>query len=433
MFMGLNPGSGVAMPQAQQMGNYIQNYERRRAIRGALYPPQGSTRVGRGAGGGMLAPMPGVGGYAGEDPGSIEATNSALQQIDPRLSEPTHINPFLLFHDQNPDGSPTWAGNHPGITRAIEGGLIGATTPPSNTPGEAISNISRTVLGIPGMYRANAQAQMDAPIQTATNIANLEKLHNDLEEQHARIDLQHAQTEYYQDRPTQGTAPHIAFNNDGEAVVWNPQTGQYEKHPELSGSPKATKTPSNDFQVYVQMRNAENASKGQPPLDSNGYEQAFKDFNKAKQRPLPPRVDPNLKFQVDNVTKQIAENQKVLDETEPKNQTDRMIFDRDTTPEGNARRKRYQDASDAIQKLKDKRDQLLQQHYQYSVSQPDNSGDDETDNSPIPQPIAPVRLPPGTTVQTDSGQPGTYSNGRIGPSQPGTTKAPKKKDSLGIL
>lgn len=166
-----------SMPQAMNPGNYAQRYEEHRAIRGGLMGPgitphNPSMRMGRVNGGGFSG-MPVMGG--GFDPSSMtnpSVANSALAPYGLQL--PTHTNPFLFFNDQHADGTPTWAGNHPKIAKAIEGAMIGATAPGGVTTGESISNVARTVLGIPGLYRQNAAAQMQAPFDMAHQIGALQ-------------------------------------------------------------------------------------------------------------------------------------------------------------------------------------------------------------------------------------------------------------------
>jgi len=160
-------------------GSYAQNYEQHRAIRGGLIGP-GITphnSLPRGGRGGMVANglmgFPQLGG--GMDSSSVQSNAPANAALAPYgLQLPTHTNPFLFFNDQQKDGSPTWAGNHPKVAKAIEGAMIGATTPGGETIGENISNVARTVLGIPGMYRDNQAQQMMAPFGMAQQIGKLQ-------------------------------------------------------------------------------------------------------------------------------------------------------------------------------------------------------------------------------------------------------------------
>lgn len=164
----------TAMPRLnpeRMMDNMVQ----RQAIRQGMYGPGTRPRGGAlarmysGAGAGM----PGIGG--GMDPSSMTDPSVANDALSPYgLQMPTHTNPFLFFNDQNKDGSPTWAGNHPKVAKAIEGAMIGATTPGGQTIGENISNVAKTVLGIPGMYRNSQAAQMQAPFDQAKMIGALQ-------------------------------------------------------------------------------------------------------------------------------------------------------------------------------------------------------------------------------------------------------------------
>lgn len=153
--------------------NYMQGYEERSAIRGALHPPAvHAGRIARamsGAMGGSPAPN-------GMDPSSMvdpSIANSALSPYGMQL--PTHTNPFLFFKDQNQDGSSTWAGNHPRTAMAVEGAMLGAAnTGQGQTIGENISNVARSVMSIPGAYRQNQSAQMQAPFDMAHQISGLQ-------------------------------------------------------------------------------------------------------------------------------------------------------------------------------------------------------------------------------------------------------------------
>lgn len=182
MMGGMDPSMGGMVPSMAMMAGasgqrqpnptqYAQGYEIRRSLRQGLAPSMGARpRVPGtppGAGG------PSIGG--GMDPSSMVdpgVANQALGQFGMQL--PTHTNPFLFFNDRNQQGDPSWAGNHPKVAHAIEGAMIGATTPGGMTTGESISNVARTVLGIPGMYRNSQAAQMQAPFDMAKQVAGLQ-------------------------------------------------------------------------------------------------------------------------------------------------------------------------------------------------------------------------------------------------------------------
>lgn len=405
-------------PSAQNMNQYAGNVLRRGAIYGSMREPRTNARPPRGT----LAPMPGAGAGYQFDPNAIDAANTALQSVDPRLSEPTQINPFLFFQAQHPDGSPTWAGHHPGMARAIEGAMIGATTPPGNTTGENISNVARTLLSMPGMYRANAAAQMEAPFETAGQILGLR--HSE-----AQINQEQAQTEYYRAHATalglKPTAtPHLYFNNDGEAISWDPQSGAFTKHPELNGSPKQPGTTRDyDSRDYINHLNFERQANGQPPMNAQEELDAVHRFVGSKAKPTAPRIDPKIKLQVDQADKDISHWTQIYNDNKPKDSIDAQIMQQ-ADPE---RWKRYNEAASNLKTAQDTKSQLLQKHFSYSEATQADAGDD----SDIPTPVASPRLPPGTVVQTDGGQPGqvvnTPSGPAVVPAQPGTSKKPPTK------
>jgi hypothetical protein len=97
-------------PNPGEMANYVQNFEKRKAVRGSLYPPGMGPMHPNGAGG-SVTPMPNPAAGFGIDQSQVDAANTALAPFG--LQTPEHINPFLFFHDQDANGNPTWAGNHP--------------------------------------------------------------------------------------------------------------------------------------------------------------------------------------------------------------------------------------------------------------------------------------------------------------------------------
>lgn len=172
---------GQAIPQMDMMARmqglphinptqYAQGYEIRRALRQGLQPAHMAAGM-RGPRGGPAQGLPGLGG--GMDPSSMTDPGPANATLAPYgLQMPTHTNPFLFFQDQNAQGEPTWAGRHPKVARAIEGAMIGATTSGEGvTTGDSISNVAKSVLGIPGLYRQSQAAQMQAPFDMARNLA----------------------------------------------------------------------------------------------------------------------------------------------------------------------------------------------------------------------------------------------------------------------
>lgn len=193
--MGMGAGMDVLPAQAVQpnVGRYAEGYEMRRALRQGMMASQ-MARSRMSGMGGMYSPSPQPSFGQGMDPSSIKDPGVANQLLSPYgLQLPTHVNPFLLFNDQKADGSPTWAAQHPKVARAVEGAMIGSTVGPSATTGEAVSNISRTILGMPGLYHENAANQMMAPFAMAKQLAGLK-------EDQQRIQLQQAQIDEYKAR-----------------------------------------------------------------------------------------------------------------------------------------------------------------------------------------------------------------------------------------
>lgn len=153
---------------------YAEGYEVRRSLRGAFIGP-GTHPMAQhrmGGMGGQLAQMFSPGPYP-----------DAEQQYSPQAAEalgqyglsPAQPNPFLFFNDMDSNGQPSWAANHPRTARAIEGAMLGAAnTAQGQTIGENISNVARSVLSIPGAYRASYAAQMQAPFDMAHQIAALQ-------------------------------------------------------------------------------------------------------------------------------------------------------------------------------------------------------------------------------------------------------------------
>lgn len=222
------------MPQAQGMPRI--NPERvadsmvmRSAIRQGMYGPgarpTGAGRMARIMGG--AAGMPQLGG--GLDPSSVTdpgVANDALSQYGMQL--PTHTNPFLFFKDQNQDGSSTWAGNHPRVAKAIEGAMIGATTPGGATIGENISNVAKTVLGIPGMYRQNQAAQMQAPFDAAKQIAGLQDDQINMQTKLASAFHMYATGQAALDKPTKAYGGSVYQDGNKRPYQINTVTGKPE-------------------------------------------------------------------------------------------------------------------------------------------------------------------------------------------------------------
>jgi hypothetical protein len=445
MLDGLDPISDYALMNASMgrsagsVGSYVQNYERRKAIRGSLYPP--STRASHRSQAGPMVGMPNAASAAGIDPSQISAANEALAPFG--LQTPSHVNPFLFFHDQDADGNATWAGKHPHVARALEGAMVGATVPSGATVGDNISNIVRTVMGIPGLYAENAQAQINAPFQEAERIQGLRKTT-------AQIDSENAMAAYHRAAAAQmgqrePAVPSIHFNNDGEALVWNPAIHDYQKRADLSGQSKPPREHEFSGQDYIDHQNIERHKAGQPPLDSKGELAAFKEYKKAseagKAANRRPYVDPNVKFRVDQAQKDVQNAQSTFNSLKPKDYIESQLWEADSSDAGRKRWADYQAASKNLIDAKEAKNKLMEDHYHYS----DQAAQEETseaDTSDIPQPIAPVRMPGTRNITTNNGQSGTLIRDPNGPPgrvmiapQPGTSKPTpkKKKDTLGIL
>jgi len=164
----------------------------------------------------------------GIDPSSIadpSIANSALQPYGLQL--PTHTNPFLFFNDRQQDGTPTWAGNHPRAAKAVEGAMIGLTTEGGNTIGQSISNVAKTALGIPGLYRQNQAAQMQAPFDQARQIGALQD--DDMKRQLMISQTFHnwaSGKELLDKKPP--TKAYIPMTVNGQVQGYNPETNAFE-------------------------------------------------------------------------------------------------------------------------------------------------------------------------------------------------------------
>jgi len=237
MLGGMNPGqmfpegdamAKMAIPQQPNIGQYYQRALVRQDLRQGLYGPGTHARGGKIAQMvGQAAGMPSVGG--GMDSSSVvdpSVANSALQPYGLQL--PTHTNPFLFFRDQNADGSPTWAGNHPKIAKAIEGAMIGATTPGGETIGENISNVARTVLGIPGLYKQSQAAQMEAPFDMARQINALQMDHVNMEEKLAQAYHLRATGQAALEKPPKPPHYQLFVDPKGKAFGYNQDTNTFE-------------------------------------------------------------------------------------------------------------------------------------------------------------------------------------------------------------
>ena len=215
--------------------NYMTGYEQRRAIRQAVNPqmPRGGRISKMMSGLGGIPGMPSMGG--GMDPSSVtdpSVANEALQPYGMQL--PTHTNPFLFFNDQNADGSATWAGNHPKVARAIEGAMIGATTPGGITTGENIANVAKTVLGIPGLYKQSQAAQMQAPFDMAHQIAALQDDQINMQTKLAQAYHLYATGQAALDRPTKAYGGQVYQDGNNRPYQINTVTGKPEA---LDGKP----------------------------------------------------------------------------------------------------------------------------------------------------------------------------------------------------
>jgi hypothetical protein len=112
----------------------------------------------------------------------------ANKYLDPYgLSMPTadQINPNVFFPNTG------FFGNHPRVTNALEGALMGAAfTAPSNNAGEAIGNIARGLLQSRDYQQQNIVKQYMAPFAMAGQMATLQQA----QDQHA---VAQGSAEYY--------------------------------------------------------------------------------------------------------------------------------------------------------------------------------------------------------------------------------------------
>lgn len=211
--LGMFNAANEAMPQSSSLASTVgaiprpQPFNMQRmidsaAVRSAIYAGRREMDVMPRA---ARQPRAGMFRQGNQDVGSEPTFNPAL--IDPNILNPImsqlgvrmptqqEINPFLFFNHQNPDGSPTWAANHPRFAHAIEGGMLGAMTPGGDTIGENISNVARTVMGIPGQYAAHIRNQYMEPFAAAQAMGPLIKDQAELAMLPLRQRLLQAQTE----------------------------------------------------------------------------------------------------------------------------------------------------------------------------------------------------------------------------------------------
>jgi hypothetical protein len=143
---------------------------------------------------GRMAQSLGFGGGAPENM-DVDKMNQMLAPYGQQM--PTHVNPFLMFNDQNAQGEPSWAGRHPRIAKGIEGALLGAQVPQGETTGENIANIARTIMGIPQAYKANRAAQFQASFDAARQMGDLQKLTDEHLNSEAEQRKNNAMADYY--------------------------------------------------------------------------------------------------------------------------------------------------------------------------------------------------------------------------------------------
>jgi hypothetical protein len=290
----------------------------------------------------------------------------------------------------------------------------------------------RTVMGIPGMYRENAAAQMNAPFQTANEIAGLQKTQAQIEAERANTDYLKAHAEYFRNSDQREKHAHPIVNPvTGQVLSEDPDSpGHWKLDPSLQESPRPQPPVQREFGLrdLVNMKNAERAAQGLPPLDSDGALGVIRAFNASKeggkQDSRPPRLDPTVKARIGELDKTISQLQADYSKM-PTDPIKQMILKHNDENEYN----RLMGVQDSLTKARAERDAMINRYLPLS---------DDGDNSDIPQPIAPVRVPgvtpmPGT--QLVQGPPD--SKGRPTLQQipmPGTSKpSPKKKDTLGIL
>jgi hypothetical protein len=439
---GLDPISTYALMSANMgpqggpgaLANYVQNFEKRRAVRGSLYAP--NMRVPHPGFSGIEAPSPNPGAGYGIDQNQVDAANTALAPFG--LQTPTHINPFLYFHDQDADGNATWAGNHPHIAQALEGAMIGATTPGGNTVGENISNIMRTVMGIPGLYRQNAAAQMNAPFQTAGEIAGLQKTQAQIAAERAQTDLSEAHADYFRNADQRERIhPPIVNNVTGQVLSEDPDNpGHYSLDPNLQEKPRPIAGKDLTSADYVNMKNAERAQQGQPPLDSTGVLAAKKEWESIKLSGKPSAqrkyIDPMLAANIRAAEKAADLAEADFRAKRPQNEADILMMPYDTSPLGKQRYQDYLDARDAQQATAKRVQDLYRQHFEYSqTAEQEAQQPQQGDDSTISQPIAPVRVPgvttqPGTTLMRGPADSQGRPTLQVTP-MPGTTPTSKKQ------
>ena len=115
-------------------------------------------------------------------------------------------------------------GRHPLATRAIENALIGAaTTEGGNTVGESISNIARSVLGIPRVRGQMQLGRLLAPLGIAQQLQGFEGTSADIAYKRAQAKESEAQGRYYDYQATHPTYTHAGTDVHGNASYVDPR------------------------------------------------------------------------------------------------------------------------------------------------------------------------------------------------------------------
>ncbi len=131
-------------------------------------------------------------------------------------------NPFLVLPNRG------FFGNHPRISGAIENALIGAaTTQSGDTVGENISNVARSVLGLPDAKQAIRTQRAMAPLQFAQPLMQLMQMQQKMADSRDERIYKQGLLQYYSQLGAKAGQPDFErpYGADGKLWTMDPRTG----------------------------------------------------------------------------------------------------------------------------------------------------------------------------------------------------------------
>ncbi len=150
---------------------------------------------------------------------------------------------------------------HPRIASMVEGAVLGAAlTKPSETPGEAVSNVAQAVLGIPEFKKNKQMQKILAPLGMIKQGLEMQKLQSETERNLAAA-------EYNRNRPQDTDPRYDRYFRDPSGTYGVTPAGIGE---EISGIPGSSPTPSagTDIERFIAKRNAERAARDEAPMNT---------------------------------------------------------------------------------------------------------------------------------------------------------------------